>query len=281
MSPGDVRFGVYAKPQAGQTQLSAVTDLEHRIGRTFDLRRGFYRWGEVFPGPPEFDDQLRGRATYLTLWPGTPSGLHMSWESIARGDHDAYLTARAHALRDLERRVLFAFNHEPENDQKEFGSPEQFVAAYRHVRRVFLDQGATNVRFVWHIMAKSATEDRLGLWWPGREHVDVVAASGYNKALAGWKSLRVIFRDVYEFAVARDLPFMIGETGSVEHPDKPDAKARWLLNAATTLAGWTRAMAFCYYHSDRHYPYWVDTSDQSFEAYKLISSQAPFARRPP
>jgi hypothetical protein len=79
---------------------------------------------------------------------------------------------------------------------------------------------------------------------------------------------------------------MVGETGVQEDgacavsgytPD-PNRKANWYLNALATLKspGWSQFRAFVYFNSDRIYPWMVNTTSQSLNAYKTIGADPYF-----
>lgn len=234
MTPGThVHFGAYPKPRGTQTRVEAVADLERRLDRRYDLHHAFYRWGEVFPGTGELDDRQRGRISFLSWRAETPAGDPVRWADIAGGAHDGYLRQRAQAVRDFDRFIDLGFNHEPEGSRSDpSGTAPEFIAAFRHIRRTFEALEVANVRWVWHLSARTFDDERADSWYPGDRFVDVVAASGYSwypgRPDEPYRGLGRIFGRSYLWAVAHDKPFMIGETGALEDPADPERKARWL-----------------------------------------------------
>jgi hypothetical protein len=72
---------------------------------------------------------------------------------------------------------------------------------------------------------------------------------------------------------------MVAETGVVEDPNHPAAKAAWYRGARRTLRRWRNFKAFVYFNSDhgaeakgddagkRTAPWWFDSSPQSLAAF--------------
>ena len=82
--------------------------------------------------------------------------------------------------------------------------PADFVAAWRHVHRIFDEEGARNVSWVWSInnLESVGGEDHIAGLYPGDRWVDWVSTSGFNWGTAySWSS----WRDA-DAALRRHLP---------------------------------------------------------------------------
>src|SRR6266545_4385574 len=125
---------------------------------------------------------------------------------------------------------------------KHQNSPEEYIAAWRHVHEIFTQKGAGQVSWVWNPSEKNHPES-LGLWYPGDDVVDWIAVDGYNwddpnywKDASGdtWRTLDMVFTpsfdDIAAFAPA-DKPWMIAETASTERRGDPGRKASWICDA--------------------------------------------------
>ena len=103
--------------------------------------------------------------------------------SIAAGGSDAYLRSYAHAVVAFRHPVILSFGHEMNGTWYSWGdghtSPATFVAAWRHIVRVFRAAGAANVTWLWTVNSIQGAHSPLSQWWPGAKWVDWVGISGY------------------------------------------------------------------------------------------------------
>lgn len=267
-------LGLWSKPPSGDWTRSSVRErfehLEHLADRRMDIAHSFHPWEEEFPGWREIW-AIEGGRTPLVSWDGTETS------EIAAGQHDDTIRARADAVGRLGVPVFIRFMWEMDIARKQdrVGTPEDYVAAWRHVREVFHSRGATNAVWVWCPTAESFDEGRAAAYYPGDDQVDWVCALGYNWAGttdgARWRSPAEIFGTADRFARDRGLPLMVGETGAVE--TEPGEKARWLMRWAEDLEdGLLAVRAVVYFDSDRRHPWWLDSSDESAEAWRMLAT---------
>ena len=103
--------------------------------------------------------------------------------SIAAGGSDAYLRSYAHAVVAFHHPVILSFGHEMNGTWYSWGeshtSPATFVAAWRHIVRVFRAAGAANVTWLWTVNSIEGAPGPLSQWWPGATWVSWVGVSGY------------------------------------------------------------------------------------------------------
>ena len=154
-------------------------------------------------------------------------------------------------------------------------SPEDFVAAWLHVRSIFDEVGATNAEFVWcpneAIFWEGNNPDP---WYPGDDHVDWLCADGYNWATTvtspEWITFDAIFEDFVEWSEPRNKPIVIGEWGTNE--GEPGAKGDWLDQVGPILQNELPEIdAVVYFDKDFtsfDQPDWrVDTTDDAYDAW--------------
>lgn len=158
-----------------------------------------------------------------------------SMRSIAAGRYDAYVRSVATRLREFGRPVLLRFAQEMNGGwypwstggSDRFNTPQDFVAAWRHLHAIFSAVGAGNVRWVWSPIANRSCDAD----YPGDGYVDVVGLSAFNGGTAlhwgGWKTFSQLFsasiRDLRSLAPAK--PIQISETASAQQGGN---KAAWI-----------------------------------------------------
>ncbi len=159
----------------------------------------------------------------------TPIQPDISLARIAAGDHDAYIRAWARDIAAYGQPVLIRLMHEMNGNWYPWGvhingnTPADYVAAWRHVHRVFDRAGADNVSWVWSInnLERIEGEDHdIAAYYPGGPFVDWVSTSGFNWGEAyswsNWRTADPLYRDTYEALTAFDRPIMISEIGTTD-----------------------------------------------------------------
>jgi hypothetical protein len=220
------------KNEAHDAWVDLLNEREELVGRPFDIGHDFHTFEETFPSDLEREHVDAGRIPMIS-WNGTSAA------SILRGEHDDLIRERAAALEELGVSVLLRFWWEMDTEQKQewAPNPRDFAAAWRHVHRLFDEEGAANVAWVWCPTSLAFTKDVADTWWPGDGWVDWVCADGYNfapaKAGSPWRSFAEIFDPFYEWAIEKGKPIMIGEFGVLER--RAGEKAAWLRQAAEDL----------------------------------------------
>ena len=277
-------FGVFSgPPRAGRAWGQEMPYLERLVGRRFDLDRWYQRWDEPFPGKPQRDAVAAGRIPVIGWNAVSESGAPVPWSEIAAGGQDATIEARADELKVFGHKVMLIFNHEPEDDLSTNGTPADFRAAFRRVASVMRARGATNVVFVWTMMADTfnpAGRDP-GDYYPGDDVVDWVAADGYNWSgsdyVSGpWREFSEIFDSFNRWATRKGKPAMVAETGVLEDSSDPRRKARWLTRARETVKRWPRMKAVIYFQGQG---WQFDSSAPATAAYRAMGADPCFNPR--
>jgi Glycosyl hydrolase family 26 len=110
-----------------------------------------------------------------------PKGVTLA--SIAAGGSDAYLRSYADAVVAFGHPVILSFGHEMNGTWYSWAyghaSPAMFVAAWRHVVRVFRAGGAANVTWLWTVNSVDGASSSLSQWWPGAAWVSWTGIAGY------------------------------------------------------------------------------------------------------
>ena len=135
-------------------------------------------WNEPFS--TSFAQTARDHDAYV-LVQLEPKGVTLG--SIAAGGSDAYLRSYADAVAAFGHPVILSFGHEMNGTWYSWGyghaSPAMFVAAWRHVVRVFRAAGAVNVTWLWTVNSINGAASSLSQWWPGAAWVSWTGIAGY------------------------------------------------------------------------------------------------------
>ena len=153
---------------------------------------------------------------------------NVSVSQIASGRYDGYLSAYAEAVRAYRHPVVMSFGHEMNGTWYTWGykqtPPAVFVAAWRHIVKLFRVLGARNVTWMWTVNiinhAHGGTIPSPGQWWPGGSYVNWVGIDGYYLK-PSWKFAPLFGPTI---AAVRKLtldPILVAETGAVPAAGQP------------------------------------------------------------
>jgi hypothetical protein len=214
-----IYLGAYVPQTAG-----GIGTLEKSIGRKFALDMHYYGWVGNFPHLSEVADIENGRFS-VDSW-----DCGLSDAQLASGAADMLITTRAQSLKAYGHPVFLRFFwdmnlpsstvmpysgdsrsscYDPSTDNADGTfSAAQFVAAWNHVRRIFAQQGATNVIWVWNVAASGANPSA---YYPGDAQVDWIGIDAYEDQNASFQTL---FAPSYAFAATYKKPILVAETGT-------------------------------------------------------------------
>ncbi len=208
--------GVY-EPDA-PSSWSQITEFGNATGVKPGIVLYYSSWNEPFS--TSFAQTAWDHDAYV-LVELQPNGVTLA--SIAAGGSDAYLRSYADAVVAFGHPVILSFGHEMNGDWYSWGyghaSPAAFVAAWRHVVRVFRAAGAANVTWLWAVNSIEGASSSLSQWWPGSAWVDWVGIDGYY--FEGTDTFSFVFgstiADIRTFSSA---PLLIAETAVGTTPDR-------------------------------------------------------------
>jgi beta-mannanase len=171
--------------------------------------------------------------------------------TITAGNHDGAIRRWARELRDFGYPVYFRPMCEMNGDWVAWGgnangnSPQDYIPAWRHIHDIFVQEGASNVMWVWSPNRGGSYADAQNIfntYYPGDAYVDYVGINGYNwgtmyntpQWTSTWQDFEEVFKYSYDVAVANtDKPVVICETASTEIGGNAQngGKAEWIRNA--------------------------------------------------
>jgi hypothetical protein len=140
---------------------------------------GYYSgWAEPFQVSFAEQAHAHGAVPYVQIDP-----TQASVSAIARGVYDLYLRTYADSVRDYGHAVVIGFGHEMNTTRYSWGyghvRPPVFVAAWRHIVKLFRGQGADNVTWLWTVNQDGPGTGPVKDWWPGASYVTWVGIDGY------------------------------------------------------------------------------------------------------
>lgn len=284
-----MRLGVY-RPD-GLLDEGALAQLEREINAPIALISAFRAWNRC-----AIADDL----AWLAALGASRRGILLTWEpwrippdpaapqaqpefalrEILSGRHDAYIRSFAAAIGGLARRILLRPMHEmngfwyPWCGTVNGNSPGDFRRAWRRLRRLFAEEKAANVLWVWSPHASSVPpgpENRIESYFPGDEHLDLVALDGYNWGTrlpeANWLEFEEIFQAGYlEVTAVSRKPLMIAETASAE---EGGSKAAWIRRMAHALPDrFPRVETLVWFDTDKERDWRISSSPASLAAFR-------------
>ena len=270
---GTCRLGAFVNPTNGQMTFAqadrATAELEALIDHPLRLASTFVAWEEPFPNPGHVLQLDAGRVP-LIAWDG-----RSDLRSISTGRWDSLLRQRARECGSLGAPLYVRWAAEFNGEWNPcYGRAREFVAAWRHLVRVFRSAGATNVRWVWCPFSDSGPAGSAADWrsyYPGDDFVDWVGMDGYNWGTArSWSRRRTfseIFRPAHDEYASRK-PLMICEVACAEQGGD---KAAWIEDMGSQLARrFWRMQALVWFHADKETDWRINSSAASLQTFRSV-----------
>jgi hypothetical protein len=226
----------------------------------------------------------RGSVPLVTVEPwdsSSPTDPRFALRNIVRGDFDSWFAAGADAARTYGKPFYLRFAPEmngvwaPWEAGINGNTPQDYIAAWRHVHAVFAGHGAQNVTWVWgpNVFGGGSAVD-FTPYYPGSDVVDVLALDGYNwGSLDVWQTYSQVFGPSYDVLTRLDLqkPVMIAETASTESGGN---KAAWITSAFTQeiRSRTPRVKIVVWFDLNKETDWRVDSSQASLDAYRAIAA---------
>jgi hypothetical protein len=238
-------FGAWVKP-ARYTQpdyIAAVHTLQQQIGRRLDIVHIYLQQDATFPTSSDLAFVHQG-SMLLVSWALNDT------RGIIAGRYDATIRQRAQELKALGAPVFLEWRWEMNRPNLRYaiGSPADYVAAWKHIRRVFSEQHVSNVSWVWCPTAREFTSYNTPAYYPGDDEVDWICADTYPGA-GPQRSFADAAGPFLKWAAQHPKPIMIGEYG-VPQSYGAQARAQWLRAAEQTVQSDQQIKALVYFDSN-------------------------------
>ena len=231
----------------------------------------------------EFDMlKKQGVVPMISLEPWDPNKpstwADYSLANIAAGKYDTILTSWAQGVAKYKTQVMIRFAHEMNGPWYPWGigvsgnTPEQYIAAWRHVVDVFNANGATNATWVWspNIVRSTATY-KVSQFYPGDAYVDIMGLVGYSTVATDTYS-SVFGRTLSQLEALSKKPIIFTETGVDQN--LPTATS-WIKSFFANITKDKRIIGFEWFdaHKRRNWTIAKGAPAQAFAdgVYKFIS----------
>lgn len=237
--------GAWVQPEqyTDPGRVAAVQDFERQLGRPLDVVQVYHQWDDPWPGQDSRDFAAAGKVVLLS-WSGTDT------REIVAGVHDDLIRERARDLKAWGVPVLLRWQWEMDRPglAAEMHGPAEFVAAWKHVRAIFADEGATNAAWVWCPLAVGFDDGRAQPYYPGDDEVDWLCADVYPGKDS--RPFEVAAGAFLDWAAEHPQPIVIGEFGMRDKRGEK-VRQRWLAATGDFVKQQPRIKALVYFDADR------------------------------
>ena len=259
---GEIALGCYYYLDGGLNapgDAAAVSAWRTNVGRlpsVWSIYQGWTGWNQ-FPASQAQRAQQLGGQLMVTWepWSGAARDSNWSCRRVAEGAYDPYIRQYARAVRASGAPVMIRLAHEMNGDwypwstayvssnaRNNGNSPDDYVAMWQRVVRIFRVEGARNASWVWapNIIYQTAFNSYerqcadLEDLYPGDEWVDWIGLSIYNDgARRPWRSFGQLFDGSYRIVAGlTNKPMMVAELGVTEQgAPHGQSKAQWISSA--------------------------------------------------
>jgi Glycosyl hydrolase family 26 len=195
-------------------------------------------WNQAFAESPLKLTRERGA---LPLMDMDPDGV--TQKEIVEGKKDSYFKTWATAVKNYGYPMFFRWEWEMNGTWFQWGkeaaeNPTLYKEVWWHLHKLFEEQGAANITWVWCPNLSFTGSTSLTSLYPGDEYVDWTCLDGYNFGTNpaqpdSWKSFSTLYKTSYEelLSLAPSKPIMIGEMASTEYGGE---KSAWITDAIGT-----------------------------------------------
>lgn len=271
------------------SRYESVLAFERQIRRKLDFVNRFHEFSAGLTSSFFWDRKhVEDGRTVMVSWratdnPGSVNGQPdpRRASKIVAGQFDAEIEAMATTLRDLEAPVLLRFNWEMDQDigdPQNIGTPQEFIAAWRYVHRIFQERGATNVEWVWSPRARSFAKGVGQTFYPGYDYVDWIGGSAVP--VNSFTDPETIYSAWNQWASNIGKPQLLW-VGLRENPNDSAWKSRFINQLRNLATGqWSGLKALIYYNSNSPLgnDYTIDTSSASLSAFRNLVCNSQFTR---
>jgi hypothetical protein len=277
---GSIYLGAFSNPtQVTPPPIAALTAFEAQIGRTVAITPHYYGFYDTFPGPYEADDSVHNRMP-IDSW-----DCEVPDAAIAAGNQDALIRKRADALKEYGKPVMLRYMWEMNLPANQFfrqlcydpatDSPNgifsatEFIAAWDRMRQIFLQEGATNVIWLWN---PSGSNDPLR-YYPGPSEVDWIGFDKYDDTSTPFAET---YAQSYDWLAPLGKPIVVGETGAAAA-----IQSTFFESAVATLKSqYPLVKGYVYFNSAGPTNSWV-IAPSALGAFKLMAADPYFSAKVP
>jgi len=259
---------------SGMSLKESLALRRRQLGREQRIVHVFYPWDGYVPSS---EPAVASSSTLMVSWHGAP------YRRIVDGSSDRVIARVARKLAGMKRPILLRWGWEMNGDWFEWdGShngddPAGYVKAWRRLHRIFREQGADNVAWVWSPNWNSSPDtswNRFQRYYPGDDYVDWVGVSGYDFFS---ESPRTLFSAVVA-AYGERKPIILSETAAVDHGR--GSKAAWIKKLSSWVEDTPAVGAVVWFDTDTQddspHNFRPDTDSAALAAYRAMARRSRF-----
>lgn len=291
----EVALGLYQT--SFPDDLSAVADLRARSGQGTALVHWYALWGGWKRDllPDDLERVAAAGAVPLVTWePWAGEAADPAWSlrrAVLSGRHDAYIEDWARALAAYGRPVLLRWGHEM-HDHPGYpwavgvngNTAADFLAAWRHLRRIFAAFDTSQVQWIWNpnTLGGAPVDTHEAVYrglYPGDDEVDWVGLDVFNTGpdldwgAPYWRPFSQVLGTPYD-ALTRvsGRLVLLPEVGCAE---SGGSKAEWIRQALTLELGarFPRLRALVWFDVAKEQPWHLHSSAAAHQAWLMALGQ--------
>jgi hypothetical protein len=270
--PGKVMLGAYVDLK-GRSANAGIDLRRRQLGRPERIVHRYYSWTDKLPVSLGY---VSGKSTLMLSWRGP------EYKDVNGGAADKLIAKAAQRMAERKRPTLIRWAWDMNRDFYKWGGPANdkdtkgYIQAYRRIHRIFREEGADNVSWVWSPNWNSRPSESWNTYanyYPGDEYVDWAGVSGFAQA----QSPGDMFDEFYETYAARK-PIMIPEVSVVDRGG--NTKPEWIASLREWIKAHPAVGAAVWFDTDTHptsRENWrIDSTPASLAAYKAMSNDPVF-----
>jgi hypothetical protein len=268
---GNVMLGSYLS-LSGRSQSESLALRRSQLGRDQRIVHQFWAFDEALP---RTRSGIGSGSTLMISWHG------VAWDRITGGGSDKLIAAAARNLAAQSKPLLLRWGWEMNGDWFEWGGagngkdPDKYVSVWRRMHRIFADEGADNVAWVWSPNWNSSPNEawnKMQQYYPGDDYVDWVGVSGYD---FDKESPDTLFKPVVS-AYGEKKPIILSETAGIDFGGA--TKADWIDDLSAYVRRTPAIGATVWFDTDTHNDtnFRIDSTSGALAAYRRMARSPAF-----
>lgn len=268
---------------------AALDQYDADASRRPQVVQWYAEWAGAQPFPTQTASfvRSRGQTPLITWeswdWNGTATQPAYSDAKIAAGAFDTYITQWAKAAKSFGTLVYLRWGSEMNGNWNPWdpgvngNTTAQYVNAWRHIHKIFVNNGASNVKWLWTPITKYGGSTPLKSVYPGDSYVDLVGVDGYNwgttQPWSSWQSFSQVFSPtITEIRSFTSKPLWITEVASTEQGGD---KAAWIADMFSTIQNDPRISGLVWFNANKETDWRIESSAAAQQAFATGISTLP------
>lgn len=257
-------------------QDDSMDKFESLVGKNPQMQAVFAHWGnDDFPSFYSSLIRDKGR-TMVLFWEAIDysrdpfSQDEYSFDSVIKGDMDSYFTKFAAESKEYKGDIIlipyseFNGNWFPWGVSVKGNTPQKFIEAWIHIRKIFKD--VPNVKFAWvpnNDPSSDISINNIDYSYPGSQYVDIVGLDGFNAD--PWETFDQMMGSELNHLKKYNKPIYIFSMGVKED----SRKASWITDTFTVqLYKYPEVKGWIWFNENKENDWRVNSDQDSLNAFK-------------